>query len=199
VLSAVFILSAVLALAACGSSTHRPARVASAPDPPLLIPWSRVGDIALGASKSKVEHEYGAEGHGFHVVQHYDAPAGGMAVEGYYNLHGGSVAVTFYDSTVGRIGFGIPYYRTKSGFGVGSRIPLGPCHRLAHYACEHRWHGFIFTPKYHDSPCHCWIKVGLQRQSLPATVATFGKQPWFFIYTSHGRVTGFYFALDFID
>ena len=97
------------------------------------------------------------------------------------------------------LGFGIRYYRTTTGFGVGSTIPLGRCHKTAQTPCEHRWHGFVFTPKYHDTPCACWIKVGTQRMSLPATATTFGKQPWFFIYTQRGRVTGFYFTLDFID
>jgi hypothetical protein len=181
------------AVSGCGS-THDAGH-----DPPLLVPWSRVGDIALGGRRSDVEHEYGSPGHGFHVVQRYGGPGPGEAVEGYYRLHGDTVAVTFYGDEVGRIGFGIPYYRTSTGFGVGSRIPLGRCHRVATEPCEHRWRGFVFTPTYHDSPCNCWIKVGFGARSLPPTGATFGKQPWFFIYTKHGRVTGFYFALKFVD
>jgi hypothetical protein len=188
------LLTASLGFTACGTA-HRADR---ASDPPVLVPWSRVGDIELGGSRLSVEREYGSVGHGFHVVQRYGAPTGGTAVEGYYDRHGGNVAVTFYSDKVGRIGFGIRYYRTKTGFGVGSTIPLGPCHKTAPTSCEHRWHGFVFTRKYHDTPCACWIKVGVQRMSLPAT-GTFGKQPWFFIYTRRGRVTGFYFALDFID
>lgn len=87
----------------------------------------------------------------------------------------------------------------SQGFGVGSTIPLGPCYTVAQGRCEQRWHGFVSTPKYHGSLCDCWIKVGTRAESLPRTVATFGKQPWFFIYTRHGRVTGFYFALAFVD
>jgi hypothetical protein len=79
-----------LGLSGCGS-THVPADDhRNTNDPPLLVPWSRVGDITLGGLKSDVEQEYGPQGHGFHVVQRY-----GNAVEGYYRLHGGTVAVTF--------------------------------------------------------------------------------------------------------
>ena len=85
-------------------------------DPPLLVPWNRIGDIALGESKSRVEHEYGS--------QRGDPQPS-------YRLHGGKVWVTFDAGRVSAFGFGTPYYRTKSGFGVGSPIPLGPCHRTA--------------------------------------------------------------------
>ena len=165
-------------------------------DPPLLVPWNRVGDITLGGSRTAVQREYGKPGHGFHFVQRYSALTGAPAVEGYYALHGGSVDVTFYGNRVGRIAFNVPYYRTSRGFGVGSRIPLGPCHVVPGDTCEHRWHGFVYTPKYHDSPCACWIKVGSGQEY--ATAREFGK-PWFFIYTRRGRVDGFYFALDFVD
>lgn len=106
--------------------------------------------------------------------------------------------MTFYGDRVGRVGFGTPYYRTKSGLGVGSRIPLGPCHTTTINPCEHRWHGFVWNLRLRENPCGCWTKVGLAAESLPATVTNFLK-PWFFIYTSHGRVSGFYFALKYVD
>jgi hypothetical protein len=174
-----------LGLTGCGSHSHL-----NTNDPPLLVPWSRVGDITLGGRRSDVEREYGSVGHGFHVVQRY-----GSAAEGYYRRHGGQLAVTFYGDRVGRIGFVTPYYRTTSGFGVGSTIPLGPCHRSARSACEHRWHGFIYNPTLREDPCHCWVKVGTDAQSLPFQF----EKPWFFIYLDRGRVSGFYFALDYID
>ena len=179
-----------LGLSGCGP-THISARSnRSANDPPLLVPWSRVGDIALGGLRPDVEHEYGSEGHGFHVVQRY-----GNAVEGYYRLHGGEVAVTFYGDRVGRVAFGTPYYRTKSGFGVGSTIPLGACHKTATNPCEHRWRGFIYNVRLKEDPCNCWVKVGTGEQSLPFEF----NKPWFFIYFQHGRVFGFYFALKYVD
>lgn len=184
-------LLASCVLAACGGVSHSARTPGS--DPPLLVPWSRVGDIALGGLRSQVEHEYGSKGHGYHVDQRY-----GNTVEGYYRLHGDSVAVTFYGDRVGAIGFGTTYYRTKSGLGVGSTIPLGSCHTTATNPCEHRWHGFVWNLRLREDPCGCWTKVGVGAQSLPATVTNFLK-PWFFIYTSHGRVSGFYFALKYVD
>jgi hypothetical protein len=163
-------------------------------DPPRLVAWNRIGDIALGGSKTQVQAEYGTEGHGYHLLQRY----GSNIVQGYYRLHGGRVTVTFYGGRVGELDFSTPYYRTTSGFGVGSRIPLGRCYRTATNPCEHRWHGFVWNERIRETPCGCWTKVGLGAQSLPVTGTNFSK-PWFFIYTSHGRVTEFYFVLKFVD
>jgi hypothetical protein len=159
----------------------------------VLVPWHRVGDIALGESKASVEREYGSVGHGYHVLLRY-----GDTVQGYYRLHGSQVIVTFYGGRVGEVDFSTPYYRTKSGFGVGSTIPLGRCYRTAAKRCEHRWRGFIWNGWIKDKPCGCWTKVGLGKQSLRPTGANFLK-PWFFIYIRRGRVSEFYFALKFVD
>jgi hypothetical protein len=118
--------------------------------------------------------------------------------QGYYLLHGTKAGVTFDGGRVEEISFSTPYYRTKNGFGVGSTIPLGPCHTTARYRCEHRWHGFLWNEWNRDKPCGCWTKAGLREQSLPLTTANFLK-PWFFINMRHGRVDGFYFALKFVD
>jgi hypothetical protein len=174
--------------AAAKNGRAAPAR-ASTGDPPLLVPWSRVGDITLGEPRRRVEQEYGSVGHGYHVLH------GG---QGYYRLHGGVVGVDFQDGRVEEIRFAIRYYRTKSGFGVGSRIPLGPCHKTATYRCEHRWHGFVWNEWVREKSCGCWVKAGLGRRSLPPTVDNFLK-PWFFIYIRHGRVDGFRFASKFVD
>jgi len=189
---AVLALIAAVAIVGCSSrSAHIGAAVQS--DPPLLVPWSRVGNITLGEPKARVEHEYGSVGHGYHVVQRY-----GDTVQGYYRLHGGQVTVVFYGRRVGELGFETPYYRTKSGFGVGSTIPLGPCHRTATNPCERRWHGFIYNPTLREHPCNCWVKAGLGARSRPVNAYNFGK-PWFFIYLRRGHVAGFYFALEYID
>jgi hypothetical protein len=165
----------------------------AASDPPLLVAWSRIGDITLGQSKARVESEYGSVGSGFHVLYR-----SGDIQQGYYRLHASRVIVTFHGSRVGELDFTTPYYRTKSGFGVGSTIPLGPCLRGATGRCQHRWHGFVFDAWNKGSLCHCWVKVGLGKESLSATTANFLK-PWFFIYTRHGRVTEIYLALKFVD
>jgi hypothetical protein len=162
-------------------------------DPPLLVLWSRVGNIVLGEPRARVEREYGSAGHGYHVV----APITG-GTQGYYVLHGAAVGVNFEGGRVAEINFGTPYYRTKSGFGVDSTIPLGPCHKTATHRCEHRWHGFVWNEWVREKPCGCWTKVGLGKQSLPPTVDNFLK-PWSFIYIRHGRINGFLFSLKFVD
>jgi hypothetical protein len=67
-------------------------------DPPILLPWHKIGDIALGESRARVETEYGSVGHGYHVLQRY-----GDTVQGYYRLHRSQVIVTFYGSRVGEL------------------------------------------------------------------------------------------------
>ena len=169
---AAFALVVVLAVAAgCGAKRS---------DPPLFVPWKRVGDISLRESKARVVAEYG------------------MQPELGYRRHGGKVWVEYDGGRVIAIGFSTPYYRTKSGFGVGSRIPLGHCYRTATSRCEHRWQGFVWNAWNREKPCSCWVKVGRGESSLPATVANFLK-PWTFINTGHGRVTYLYFSSRFVD
>jgi hypothetical protein len=169
---AALLVTAVVA-AGCSSGAGRA-------DPPVLVPWHRIGDIALGAPRERVLREYGAE------------PELG------YRLHRGRIQVGFDGGRVASIWFSTRYYRTKTGFGVGSTIPLGPCHRTRAYRCEHRWHGFVWNERVRQKPCGCWTKVGLGPRSLPVTAKNFLK-PWFFINVRHGRVSGFYFASRFVD
>src|SRR5947208_2705338 len=77
--------------AACGFGTPSAAAVARS-DPPLLVPWSRIGDIELGESRTRVEREYGGVGHGYHLQVRTNG-----IVQGYYRLHGNRVFVTFED------------------------------------------------------------------------------------------------------
>ncbi len=191
-MAAALTLVAALAVTGCSSGESQDGTPISS-DPPLLIPWSRIGDLSLGESKTRVERAYGSEGHGYHV----QVRDGGI-IQGYYRLHGSQVFVTFADGRVNELDFTTRYYRTSSGFGVGSTIPLGPCHRTATEPCEHRWRGFVWNAWVRETPCGCWVKVGLGTQSLPVTGANFLK-PWFFIYTLRGRVTRFHFALKFVD
>ena len=164
----------VLSLAVGCSSGSRRA------DPPVLVPWHRIGNIALGASRESVLREYGPE------------PDLG------YRLHRGRIQVGFDGGRVTSIWFTTRYYRTKSGFGVGSRIPLGQCHRTSSSRCEHHWHGFVWNAWVRERPCSCWVKVGPGSRSLPATLKNFLK-PWFFINVHRGRISSFYFASRFVD
>src|SRR5919197_1986231 len=160
-------------LAACswgpGSTTFTRWVITEGVDPPVFVPWSRIGDISLGGFKKEVEAEYGSQ------------PYFG------YRLHGGRVVVEHDRGRVSAIRFSTPYYRTKSGFGVGSRIPPG-----------RYWHGFIWNAWVREKPCSCWVKIGRGPRSLPATTDNFLK-PWFFIDVRHGRISGFYFNLKFVD
>jgi hypothetical protein len=166
-------LAALLVAAGCGHADRRA-------DSPVLVPWHRIGDIALGTPREDVLREYGAE------------PELG------YRLHCGRVQITFNGGRVTAIWFSTRYYRTKSGFGVGSTVPLGPCHRTRTSQCEHRWHGFIWNAWIREKPCSCWVKVGLEPRSQPVKVKNFLK-PWFFIDVRRGRVSSFYFASRFVD
>ena len=173
-------LLALVAAAAAGASGSVRTGTASRADLPLLVPWTRIGDLALGESRSRVEREYG------------------RIAQGYYRLHGSRVWVAFRDGRVNELDFTTRYYRTRSGFGVGSRIPLGPCYRTATNQCEHRWRGFVWNAWVREKPCNCWVKVGVGARSLPATVKNF-LMPWTFIYVRRGRVTRFHFAQKFVD
>jgi hypothetical protein len=171
---AFFVALAVGVMAAgCSSGSSRS-------DPPLLVPWHKIGDIGLGDPKERVLREYGPE------------PELG------YRLHGGMVQIGFDRGRVTSIWFSTPYYRTKTGFGVGSQIPAGPCHRTETSVCERRWHGFVWNEWVREKPCNCWTKVGLGAQSLPVTFKNFLK-PWSFIDVRQGRVKSFYFASRFVD
>src|SRR5437763_11035805 len=178
------VLWLLASLVATGIASSSPGKS----DPPILVPWHRVGDITLGESKARVEKEYGSEGHGYYVLVRNQG-----IIQGYYRLHGSRVYVTFENGRVNEVDFTTRYYRTKSGFGVGSTIPFGPCHRTATTRCEHRWHGFVWNAWRKEKPCRCWFKVGLGARSLPATVDNFLK-PAFAIFIRRGRVSGFYFT-----
>ena len=177
-------------VAGCGHGRATPTRSV---DPPLLVPWNRVGNITLGEPRARVQREDGSPGHGYHLIARI---TGGL--EGYYVRPGGAIGVTFKNGRVEELSFGTRYYRTKSGFGVGSRIPLGPCVRTWTHRCGHRWHGFVWNEYSRETPCSCWVKVGLGKQSIAPTTHNF-LGPWFFIYVRHGRVDGFRFATKFVD
>jgi hypothetical protein len=155
-------------------------------DFPELLPWHGIGSISLGESRQEVRHDYDEAGHRYH------------APDGYYLLHRSRVYVDFRNGVVDDIGFTTRYYRTFDGFGVGSRIPLGPCYRTALKACEHRWHGFVWNAIVKARPCSCWVKVGDGARSLPATGANFEKH-WTILSVRAGRVVRVYFSRRYVD
>src|SRR3954466_670629 len=74
----------VLAVAAAGCGSGSGSRTT---DPPVLVPWHKIGDIGLGVPKERVLREYGKE------------PELG------YQLHGGKVQVAFDRGRVTSIWF----------------------------------------------------------------------------------------------
>jgi hypothetical protein len=170
-------LVAVAAVAACGAASRVPTSPAGSPDQRslsqshLLVAWKRIGDIALGETLKQVHSEYGAEG-------------------GYgYRLHGGTVDVEANQPPITRVNwiyFTTPYYKTRSGFGVGSSFPR-------------RWRAsFIWNGIVKDKPCNCWVKVGTGRRSLQPTFANFLK-PWVVVDVKHGRVTSILLSSKYVD
>jgi len=75
----------------------------------------------------------------------YGRPAGNSSLGPTYNIHGGHIVVGYDRSgNVDQIRVDdAPYYRAAGGFGVGYRIPLGPCHRKGS-ACTYMWQGFSY-------------------------------------------------------
>jgi hypothetical protein len=187
------LFGSIVILAGCGSTHRANSARAYSIDPPILVPWTRIGDLALGESKAQVQRQYDRTGRRYHITERYR-----NSVTGYYNLHHSKVTVSFYGRNVSELMFSTPYYRTRHGFGVGSKIPLGQCQKSLMRGCVHRWRGFVYNAWSTNRPCNCWVKVGRGMTSLPATVANFQK-PWFFIYVRRGRVARFYFSLRFVD
>jgi hypothetical protein len=99
-------------------------------DPPRIVRWHQVGDIGIGMSRGRVEAAYGLPRRRANSLS--------------YSLHGGEVIVQYRRGRVTFIQVSTPYYRAPNGFGVGFRIPLGPCHDTVASSCERRWHGFAY-------------------------------------------------------
>jgi hypothetical protein len=174
-----------LLLAACGSSNSRPTSTVtrSKHQSHLLAPWTRIGDITLGETLKQLHAAYGPE-------RWYG-----------YRLHGGTVDVEANmppPNHVNWIYFTTRYYKTKDGFGIGSKIPLGACVKTWTHTCGHRWHGFVWNEVYKDQVCGCWAKVGTGATSLRPSVSTFGK-PWVILYVRHGRVSAILLSSKYVD
>jgi hypothetical protein len=182
------VLAVAASLAACGSSHSRPVSAVSSATHStqqlhLLVPWTRIGDITLGETLKQLHSEYGAEG-----------PYG-------YQLHGGTVDVEANMPPLNHVNwiyFTTRYYRTKSGFGIGSKIPFGACVKTWTHTCGHRWHGFVWNEVYKAQGCGCWAKVGTGATSLRPSVSNFGK-PWVTLYIKHGLVTAILLSSKYVD
>lgn len=100
----------------------------AATDPPRIVPWTTIGNISVGMTRARVEYTYGR----------------GTTVAGLYEswpVPGGSLDVVYQHGYVANLSTTSARYQTRAGLHVGSRIPLGPCHRTAG-KCSYRWQGF---------------------------------------------------------
>jgi prepilin-type processing-associated H-X9-DG protein len=115
-------------------------------DTPSIVFNASIGDVRLGIPRSQVVETYGAgkterlRGY-FPVGVRYH---GKVLVRTTYWVHGGKLIVSYVDGRVKMIETTSRYYRSASGVGVGTRIPLGPCHYDKSGGCQHRWRSFEY-------------------------------------------------------
>jgi len=108
-------------------------------DPPRIVPWHLIGNVGLAMSRTRVEYAYGQPTHEPEFTD--------VAGTGLFTYRGGGDLGVFYEQGhVVWIETHSSYYRTRDHFGVGSRVPLRPCHRTTRNPCEHRWNGFVLRP-----------------------------------------------------
>ena len=103
-------------------------------DPPRLVLWHRVGDIAFGETKADVEAEFG---------QREQIFEGGVLAGYGYRIHNGDLFVDYArNGRVNELGVTTRYYRARDGFGVGSRLPT--CYE-SKAGCTKRWRGLAYN------------------------------------------------------
>jgi hypothetical protein len=119
----------------------------AAADSPRIVPWKQIGAIELGDNITRAEYLYGEpqeiESLFFPVGTRYHGRAG---VRHTYKVPGGELWVEAIDGRIKALATTSPRYRTPTGLHVGSRIPLGPCHRNSYGSCDYRWKSFAYEP-----------------------------------------------------
>ncbi len=124
-----------LVMTVTGVAGLMPATVsAQVNDPPRIVGWRLIGNAGLGMSRERVEYVYG------HRVPDRRTYPYDLST---YQVHGGKLLINYTRGLVDGVSTDSLYYRTKDGIGVGTRIPLGPCHRTKSRPCERRWKGFV--------------------------------------------------------
>jgi hypothetical protein len=115
-------------------------------DTPAIVIHKSIGEVRLGMARSDVQAAYGSGRtqrlrHYFPVGTKYH---GKVLYRTTYWVHGGKLIVSYVDTRVKMIETTSRYYRTRSGVGVGTRIPRGPCHPDGYGGCHYRWQGFEY-------------------------------------------------------
>ena len=159
-------LTAVVVSFFAGATARAAADVQSAFDPPSLRFVGSIGSVRLGMTRDAVEYLYGDTNQGRLRIDDDFFPVG-TKYEGVplfvmtYRLHGGILRVKYVHDRVKVIETTSRYYRTPRGVGVGTRIPLGTCHRNRFGSCEYRWRGFFY-----EADCgKAWIHATRHRQT----------------------------------
>ncbi|MBA2358280.1 MAG: hypothetical protein H0V84_07640, partial [Actinobacteria bacterium] len=118
---------------------------ATASDPARLVKWHLIGNIGLGMTATRIEYSYGSpvkryadKGLDFRIYR-------GRGRIGAAYDRGGRVVWVSSESGA---------YRAPNGFGVGSAIPLGQCHRVKG-SCVYRWNGF--TLRQGEGGTYVWL------------------------------------------
>jgi hypothetical protein len=105
----------------------------------LDLEHGRVGDIAIGMQRVSVDYR--------NPNIHYTSCAVGICSSPtthdatYFTAHGPVYVLYGPRDQVADIRF-ISSYRSREAIGVGIRIPLGRCHRVANSVCAHFWRGY---------------------------------------------------------
>ena len=122
---------------------------ANVDDPPRIVFNKSVGDVRLGMSRDEVEYLYGDTNQGdLEILNHYFPQGtkyfGKPLYRMTYPLHGGKLVVSYVGDRVKVVETTSRYYRTARNIGVGTRIPLGPRHKLKGGGYEYRWNSFVW-------------------------------------------------------
>ena len=147
VLASLIAVGAALVLAVSGGAVR-----AQDVDPPTLVWNNQVGSARLGMSEVQIEYLYGAPTKtDMWRLPHVDTPFPDAAVHAQKYVIGDHSLWVWYLG--GRPGAKVletssPYYRTSTGVGVGTRIPLGQCVRTRLSSggsyCAYKWRSFEF-------------------------------------------------------
>lgn len=170
---------------ACGLAWSNVMELRLPDDSPTLVFHQAIGDVRLGTARSAVEKKYGSGSvrtfrNYFPIGTKY---ARRVLTRVTYRLHGGELVVDYVGGQARVVHTTSSYYRTRSGVGVGTRIPLGRCHwrnftvtteqgKQTYRQCDHRWGDFVWEGDCGDA----WLAGN--RRVLTA------------LFTSRGKVSG---------
>lgn len=157
----------VLALGACVFASVADARVDGSPSG--IDPWRGIDAISIGMSAIRVEYEYGVG-----RPRSINTGTASVGADASYRRGNGWLWVGYSNGRVDSVGTTSAAYRTPNGLGVGSKIPLGRCHRIPG-GCKYTWQGF----RYSTEPCCGWYRL--------FRVGSRSVRVWLF--TLRGRVT----------